>query len=559
MKRLNYKLILLVLITITSICIGNIQINTHIENSNHIPTTEEEPSPAAGPVNLAAWIIIGGDRDDHDKLSVIRSGCDKTYEALKNRGFTDSQICYLDPDYGTHSPYYDWITNLGTIQYAIETWAPVYGVDATHGLGIYLFDHGGGNVMCIPGQDLSDSALNAYLDNLESSTGCNRIVIVYEACHSGSFINPLSKDNRIVITSTDSPNGAHTNSISSPVMDWALFSEKFWSSILECKTIGESFEDATAHVHSFYSDQWPLIDDNHDEVGNIGGPLFGLPMGGDGLDALNVWIGTGTNCPQTTINCFPNNMFMKFSLPSKPIWAILENYSLIEKAYAIVIPPNWTPSEMVSDDEGSILMEDTGFLFIELQDDDGDGNFTGNLYDRYFWDTKGDYKANFYARSEDGTVADVQSMCITLNDDGQAPPDTTLPTISITNPSTYTNVSDVITVTAEGDDDQALDKIQIFIDGLLLKEESMPPYYPYPEVSYTFNTTKYANGNHTITAKAIDKANNANSTSITLNFQNELTFTILGFHITTLFIGSLLGLIMTYFIYVRKNRNRRNK
>jgi len=562
MKRLNYKTILLLLITITSICLGNIQIKTYIENSNLTTTTEDEPSPSAGPANLAAWIIIAGDREsDHDKLSLIRSGCDKVYEALINRGFLDSQICYLDPEYTTagnpHSPYYDWITNLGTIQYAITTWAPTRGVDATHGLGIYLFDHGGGNVMCIPGTDLKDSFLDTYLNSLETSTGCNRIVILYEACHSGSFINPVSKDNRIIVTSTDSPSGAHTNSISSLVMDWALFSEKFWSSVIECKTIGECFEDATAHVHSFYDDQWPLIDDNHDEVGNIGGPFFGLPMGGDGYDALNYWIGTGSNCPATSINFFPYTMYMKLGISLKPIWAVVENNSLIRNVYTIVIPPNWTPSEMVSDDEGSTLIEDTGVLLIELHDDDGDGNFTGNLYDRTFWNTTGDYKAKFYARSQDGTVADIQSTCITVNDDGKAPPDTTLPTISILNPVSNANVSDVINITAEGDDDQALDKIQLLLDGVLLKEESMPPYYPYPQVIYNLTTTDYVNGLHNLTAISVDNANNVNQTSLAINIQNGLQ--IPGFQITTLFIGSLIGVIIISIMYVRKNRNRKIK
>ncbi|GAH27666.1 unnamed protein product, partial [marine sediment metagenome] len=132
--------------------------------------------------NLAAWIIIAGDRSDHSILRIIRSGCNKTYEALINRGFTASEILYLDPTDATGrnplSPYRDHDTTLINIQWAIETWAAGF-VDATHGLGIYMFDHGGTGYMCIPGTDITDSNLNTYLDNLETSTGCNRFVIVY--------------------------------------------------------------------------------------------------------------------------------------------------------------------------------------------------------------------------------------------------------------------------------------------------------------------------------------------------------------------------------------------
>jgi archaellum component FlaF (FlaF/FlaG flagellin family) len=558
MKKFNYKTIFLLLVTISSIYLVNIQINISIENSNLTITTEDELSTSTGPVNLAAWIIIAGDRSDHDKLNIIRSGCDQAYEALLNRGFTGSQICYLDPSYGTHSTYRDYDTTLSTIQWAIETWAPTKGVDATHGLGIYMFDHGGTGYMCIPGTDLSDSNLNTYLDNLESSTGCNRIILVYEACHAGSFINPVSKNNRIVVTATDSAHGSYVN----PAGDWATFSDGFWGSIIQCNTIGEAFEDGEAYVEAVGDGgiQYPWIDDNHDEVGHEVDAWGNIPNGGDGSDALNYWIGTGTNCPLILITWLPLKYYIKWPGIFIPISAVIQSTETLKKVYARLIPPNFTPPEIETDDEGSKLGQ-YSLPLIELQDQ-GDDNYSGAFYYRNFPNflgSLGDYKINIIAKGQSGAMADVETTYVTLNDDGQTPSDTTPPTVSITSPSTNTNVSDVITITAEGDDDQALDKIQIFLDGLLLKEESMPLYYPYPEVTHTFNTTKYANGDHTITAKAIDKANNTKSDSIILNFQNELVSTIPGFHITTLFIGSLLGLIMTYFIYVRKNRNRRNK
>ncbi|GAG65691.1 unnamed protein product, partial [marine sediment metagenome] len=265
-----------------------------------------------------------------------------------------------------------------------------------------------------------------------------------------------------------------------------------------------------------------MIDDNHDEVGHVGGPFFGLPIGGDGSDALNVWIGTGSNCPETTVNFFPNRMYIKSGISIKPIWAVVDTDSLIEKVYATIIPPNWTPSEMISDDECSNLIEDTGFLLIELHDYDGDGNYTSFFevgLDPDFWNTTGDYKANFYARSQDRTVADIQSTCITLNEDGKAPPDTIPPKISILHPNANATVSNIINITAEGNDDQQLDKIQLLLDGTLLKEEVMPPYLPYPEAIYNLNTSNYKNGLYNVTAIAIDKANNVKQTSIAINIQ----------------------------------------
>ena len=264
----------------------------HFDNPDSIDLLDEGPNPAVS-ANLAAWIIIAGDRSDHDKLSYIRNGCDEVYDALINRGFTASDIYYLDPVYSTignpQSTYRDADTTLANIEYAIETWAAGK-VDTTHGLGIYLFDHGGTGYMCLPGPELDDTDLNTYLDNLETSTGVNRIIIIYEACHAGSFINPVSKDNRIVVTATDITHSSYVNAGN----DWAVFSESFWSSIIQCKTIGEAFENAVVDVAAlgYGSSQIPWIDDNHDENGNEVDSSGNLPNGGDGNDALNVWIGT---------------------------------------------------------------------------------------------------------------------------------------------------------------------------------------------------------------------------------------------------------------------------
>jgi len=503
--------------------------------------------------NLAAWIIIAGDRSDHNMLRLIRNGCNKTYEALLNRGFTASEILYLDPTNATGrnplSPYRDHDTTLINIQWAIETWAAGL-VDATHGLGIYMFDHGGTGYMCIPGTDITNSNLNTYLDNLETSSGCNRFVIVYEACNAGSFIDPVSKDNRIIVTATDITHNSFVNG----AWDWAAFSETFWSSITQCKTIGEAFEDAEANIHAmgYGGFQFPLIDDDHDEIGNevnIGGLL---PNGGDGSDALNVWIGTGTNCPMIYIAWLPLRAFINNN--SIPIWAVINNNSLMESVYARVIPPNWTPSGIVTDQESSIIGIEY-LPLVELLDQDQDGNFTGfidrTVYANYLG-ANGDYKINILAKTQEGAFADIESTYVTINDEGKAPLDTTPPTISIINPGVDAQLSGIVDVAVEGDDDQALDKIQIFVDGVVVKEETMPPYYPYPEVTYSLDTSQYLLGPHNITAIAIDQVGNQKSVSISVNFIGEGE--IPGLLIVSLITVPILGIIAIYYIKIKRKK-----
>ena len=413
-----------------------------------------------------------------------------------------------------------------------------------------MFDHGDTDYMCIPGTDLSDTNLNTYLNTLEASTGANRIIIIYEACHSGSFINPVSKDNRIIVSATDITHGSYGN----PTRDWATFSEKFWSSITECKTIGEAFEDAEAFVEAVGDGniQYPWIDDNHDEIGHEVDAWGDLPNGGDGNDALNVWIGSGSNCLMIFTSALQLGFYINFTAVFIPIWAKIDSTDVIRDVYARITPPGWTPAPIETDEEGSKLGVHTGIELVRLYDQDGDGNFTGNLYtpnNPDFWNNTGDYKINIIARSQDGILADVESTHITVNDDGKAPPDTTPPTITITNPHQDNLLAGAVEIIAEGDDDQALDKIQIYIDGELVKEESMPPYYPYPDVIHSFNTSQYLIGPHNITAIAIDKENNVKSTSISVVFSGT---SIPSYNIPILMFGSVIGVILIYIKKIQK-------
>ncbi|MFX0034775.1 MAG: C13 family peptidase [Candidatus Hermodarchaeota archaeon] len=559
MKKIDLKKFLFLLFAISLLSFGT---NVNLIDFRTKTILTEKPKTAVS-LGLAAWIIIAGDRSDHDKLALIRNGCDQAYEALINRGFSATDIYYLDPAYSTagnpQSIYRDTDTTHTNIQNAITTWAAGK-VDSTHGLGIYMFDHGGNGHMCIPGTpELTDTDLNTWLNTLETSTACNRVLIIYEACHAGSFINPVSKSNRIILTATDIDHGSYTN----PAFDWATFSEGFWSSIIQCKTIGKAFEDAEAYVESVGDGdiQFPWIDDNHDELGHETDAFGHLPNGGDGDDALDYWIGTGTNCPTIFIAAWTLRVFINLSSFIIPTWTIIDTNTLVERVYVRVLPPNWTPTEIIPDPEspeGTKLGAHTGYLLIELLDQDRDGNYTGNLYNPNlpdFWTNEGDYKIDILAETQEGVIAEVETTYITANQNGTAPPDTTSPTISITNPKVNAGIKGIINITAEGDDDQALDKIQIYFDGNLMKEETMPPYYPYPEVIYSLDTADHSFGLHNITAIAIDKANNSQETSILVTIERDQ---IPGFHITYIFAGTFLGVIIIVTLYIKQKLLRRN-
>jgi hypothetical protein len=243
------------------------------------------------------------------------------------------------------------------------------------------------------------------------------------------------------------------------------------------------------------------------------------------------------------------------------MWAVIPNFTKIEEVYVRVIPPDWVPPTPPEDNDGVKMIPD-GIKPQYLYDRDGDGNFTGNISIMKpgggatgIGTPLGDYKLTFHARSEDGTVADIKSTYVTLNEDGIPPQDTTPPTITITNPEDDETIDGSVKIKASGDDDQALAKIQIYFDDELVKEEDMPPYLPYPEVSYRFDTEDYEDGDYTIMAKAIDTSDNEATHSIEVEIKNEVEDgpRIPGFSSASLLFGSLLG-VAIIFAHIRRRK-----
>ncbi|MHA1699228.1 MAG: Ig-like domain-containing protein, partial [Promethearchaeota archaeon] len=357
---------------------------------------------------------------------------------------------------------------------------------------------------------------NSYLDNLEATSGCDRHVIIYEACHAGSFIDRVSKPNRIIVTSTDTTHSAY-------VLDdlsYAAFSSAFWSSIANGKTVGNAFIDACYFVVDYgYGDtQFPLVDDNHDDVGHRLNNYGLLPNFGDGSDALTekLQYAYDIKVAKFHITMIPKPFFFNYSCQEIPVWAVIENSSNIANITARFIPPQWTPPGYNSDDEGSWPQVSTGTESIVLTDPDQDNNWTGVFrIPATGGFPMGEIKVNFIALGEAGLCA-AASTKITTNLDGNPTPDTTDPIVIIREPFETATVSGIFNVTVEVDDDQSINHVEVLLDGVLVKNESFGDVYPYPQVVHELDASDLSSGNHTITAIAFDDA--GNNASITTTF-----------------------------------------
>jgi hypothetical protein len=92
--------------------------------------------------------------------------------------------------------------------------------------------------------------------------------------------------------------------------------------------------------------------------------------------------------------------------------------------------------------------------------------------------------------------------------------DTTPPTVSITAPSDGATVSGSVTITASASDNVGVSYVQCRIDSGAWTDDTTSPY------SWTWDTTGYSDGSHTITCRAYDAAGNYADDIITVTVDN---------------------------------------
>ncbi|MBF0242735.1 MAG: caspase family protein [Desulfamplus sp.] len=252
------------------------------------PTVELEGVPPL-PVNASrAAIIVAGGPPDVGKNAIwreVKFATEKIYKILTTqKGFTKEQIYLLSPvdlD-GDGDGFPDSIirNTQGHLQEShIESafqWATKLN-KLDQPLLVFLLGHGVKDrfMLNLSDSSLEASKLNNYLKEYQSSSGKD-VVIIIDACHSGSFIDDISGNGRAVITSTGENNSAFytmqsTNSLSS-------FISYFSDGISRGCNLLESYSYACDNLKKFYSNaicskqhsaqqyffQNPQYDDNGD-------------------------------------------------------------------------------------------------------------------------------------------------------------------------------------------------------------------------------------------------------------------------------------------------------
>ncbi|MBI3494953.1 family 16 glycosylhydrolase [Candidatus Saccharibacteria bacterium] len=106
---------------------------------------------------------------------------------------------------------------------------------------------------------------------------------------------------------------------------------------------------------------------------------------------------------------------------------------------------------------------------------------------------------------------------ISLYGDTPIVPDVTAPSVKLTAPASGASISGNLTATATATDNDKVQKVEFYADNALLGTVLQSPY------TFTTDTTKLANGGHTISAKAYDATGNVATSSATVTVSNNTT------------------------------------
>jgi len=350
-------------------------------------------------------LIVAGHDDNYRLQDHILYAANFAYRTFLNAGIPKARIRYLstvndsrtDADGDEISDVYASSTS-ANVQAAITTWAANL-TDNHTPFYLYLADHGGVDVFLTngSGDTLTPNELDVWLSALETATGAS-VNVVYEACHSGSFIvtpDEISEPGRVVIASTGQANNAYP----APGRG-AYFSDAFFTALGQSQDLWTSFQEGVDAVEATGLWQTPWLDANGNAVPNE--PDDRAPARGRGLANP----GFPPERPPVVDWVLPPVSIQNGEGTVRALVRDDGNTARVN-VWAVVYPPSFI--EPAPSPDGT--MPDLGLPQVELSDSNGDGEFVGVCQN---FTEDGIYHLVFYAEDGEGnlsqpTVLEVQT------------------------------------------------------------------------------------------------------------------------------------------------------
>jgi len=371
----------------------------------------------------AAIIITGGPNTPRNELwDTATSISNHIYKMLIGRGFVNKEIYYLSPqDWADFNGdgFNDRIVDaprphrqlmIEDVHAALESAKEPGKLDQP--LYLFYIGHGGeGKLHLADFVYLEAAELKALLDDYQAVTG-NKVVIVVDACHSGSFMPTLAAENRAVLTSSKAEEKSY------------FYEKQGWSRFLASSLFqGMHFFDAFNHARRDHSHllgknlpgfqengrtQTPVFDDNADGMyssGQDGQWLKQVKINGDYVTADLTLAVTGLT---ESANL---SVAQALSLRARASTASGQ----VERVWAVIRPPKMN---LVLDSNGTPILAYPRAML------------SPNAEDKTLWESSwneavynGDYDITFYAEDNEGNIANSDETVMITVSGGLAPPE----------------------------------------------------------------------------------------------------------------------------------------
>lgn len=207
------------------------------------PIPEPDPTAQVTPVSKAIILAGGGPYAGNTLWEATRRIANYAYQTLLYQGYTIENIYFLSPDTaidvdgdGIPNDVYADAT-LDNLSYALSTWAKDPEFPAYELLFFMVGPGGDATFRMNETTLLRTETLDRWLDDLQA-TMPGKIMVIYDACQSGTFIPellPPDGKERILITSASNEPAVFLN------QGGLSFSYPFWSSIFNGSEIDDAY------------------------------------------------------------------------------------------------------------------------------------------------------------------------------------------------------------------------------------------------------------------------------------------------------------------------------
>ncbi|MEK8021488.1 MAG: Calx-beta domain-containing protein [Candidatus Parabeggiatoa sp.] len=372
---------------------------TRLGKSSAILTIIDNESLPSTSSSQGQAILIAGIAGPKDTLFPYSNKyVQRMYSLLKERGFTDEEIHYMNPrspdldsdGYQEHNLQdYKLLDPEQELADAFDK-ASQY-LQAGQQFVFYLHGHALQDHFRIKQDyELSAETLSRLLDKIPAHI---EQVIMLDSCYSGSFIDDLKgNSNRIVLTSADAENRAWE------IVGNESFSNKFISELRHGETVGEAFNRAKAMIQNdqnSFGNQNPWLDDDGDGL---------YTVTRDGQRAAETYLGRkGVHAapPPKIVGIHPR-IVLKDNTATATLWikVIPNREKVINQVRAVLMKPN---DLQFRDYQG----EATDFarnIDLKLRYNGAQERYE-DVYD-YFC-TEGEWRVSYQVQSKEGVWSDI--------------------------------------------------------------------------------------------------------------------------------------------------------